>query len=70
MLGPYGMSNPIVNLFKMIKQEIDKKEYKNNHKFFQKTAKGCCIQTLLYAYKNEKNNFFPQTKELFKKKIY
>ena len=37
------------------------------HKFFQKRAKDCCVQTLLYTYKNGKDNFFSQTKELFKK---
>ena len=54
----------------MLNDEIDKKVYKNKHKFFQKRANDCCIQTLLYTYKNKKNNFFSQTKELFKKEGY
>ena len=52
----------------MLNGKTDKKEYKNKHKFFQKRAKDCSIQTLLYTYnKTEKNNFFSQTKELLKK---
>ena len=70
LLDSYGMSNLILNIFKAWNGEIDKKEYKNKHKFFQKRAKDCCIQTLFYTYKKEKNNFFPQTKDLFKKKRY
>ena len=54
----------------MLNDEIDKQEYKSKHKFFQKRGKDCCIRTLFYTYKNEKNNFFSQTKELFKKERY
>ena len=64
------MSNLILNIFKGLNGEIDNKEYKNKHKFFQKRAKDCSIQTLLYSYKNENNNFFSQTKELFEKEKY
>ena len=64
------MSNLILNIFKGLNGEIDNKEYKNKHKFFQKRAKDCSIQTLLYTYKNENNNFFSQTKELFEKEKY
>ena len=64
------MSNLILNIFKGLNGEIDNKEYKNKHKFFQKRAKDCSIQTLLYTYKNENNNFFSQTKELFEKERY
>ena len=72
LLDSYGMSNLILNMLKVLNGEIDKKKYKkkNNHKFFQKTAKDCSIQTLLYTYKNEKNNFFSQTKEVFEKERY
>ena len=31
---------------------------------------NCCIQNLVYTYKNENNIFLSQTKELFKKEIY
>ena len=65
LLDSYGMSNLILNIFKVLNGEIDKKEYKNKHKFFQKRAKDCSIQTFLYTYKNENNNFFSQAKELF-----
>ena len=58
LLECYGMSNLILNIFKVLNEEIDKKEYKNKHKFFQRRTKDCCIQTLLYTYKNEKNKFF------------
>ena len=44
-----------------------RKNIKTKHSFFKKRAKDCCIQTLLYTYKNEKNNFFSKTKEVFKK---
>ena len=54
----------------MLKDEIDKKEQKNKHKFFQKRAKDWCISTLLHIYKNENNNLFSKTKELFKKERY
>ena len=57
LLDSYGMSNLILNIFKVLNDEIDKKEYKNMQKFFQKRAKDCSIQTLLYTYKNENNNF-------------
>ena len=69
LLDSYGMSNLILNIFKVLNGEIDKKEYKNKHKFFQKRAKDCSIQTFLYTYKNENNNFFSQAKELFEKEI-
>ena len=70
LLDSYGMSNLILNIFKVLNDEIDKEEYKNKHKFFQKRAKDYCIQTLLCTYKNEKNNFFSQTENLFKKERY
>ena len=70
LLDAYGMSNLILNIFQVLNGDIDKKEYKNKHKFFQKRAKDCSIQTLLYTYKNEKNNFSSQTKELFEKGRY
>ena len=54
----------------MLNGEIDKKEFKKSISFSKKKAKDCCIQTLLHTYKNEKNNFFSQTKELFKKERY
>ena len=66
LLDSYGISNLILNIFKMLNDEIDNKEYKNKHRFFPKRAKDCCTQTLLYTHKNEKNNFFSQTKELLK----
>ena len=70
LLDSYGMSNLILNIFKALNDEMDNKEYKNKPKFFQKGAKDCSIQTLLYTYKNEKNNFFSQTKEVFEKERY
>ena len=70
LLDAYGMSNLILNIFQVLNGDIDKKEYKNKHKFFQKRAKDFSIQTLLYTYKNENNNFFSQTKELFEKERY
>ena len=70
LLDSYGMSNLILNIFKVLNGEIDKKECKNKHKFLQKKAEDCSIQTLLYTYKNENNNFFSQTKELFEKERY
>ena len=70
LLVSYGMSNLILNIFKVLNGEIDKKECKNKHKFLQKRAQDCSIQTLLYTYKNENNNFFSKTKELFEKERY
>ena len=46
----------------------NKKEYKNNHKFFQKTAKVCYKRTLLYSYKGDKNNLFHEQNNFLKRK--
>ena len=70
LLDSYGMSKLILNIFNVLNGEIDKKKYKNKHTFSQKRAKDCSIQALLYTYKNDKNNFFSQTIELFKKERY
>ena len=43
LMYSYGMSNLILNIFKALNDEIDKKEYKNKHKFFQKRAKDSSI---------------------------
>ena len=67
LLDSYGMSNPILIIFKVLNGEVDKREYKNKHKFFQKRAKDCSIQTLLYNYKNENNNFFHKQKNSLKR---
>ena len=64
------MSNLILIIFKVLNDETDKKEYKTSISFSKKRAKDGCIQTLLYTYENEKNNFSSQTKELFKKERY
>ena len=68
LLDSYSMSNLTLNIFKAWNGEIDKKEYKNKQKFFQKRAKDCCIQTLLYTYKNKMNNFFHKQKNSLKRK--
>ena len=53
------------------RDEINKKGYKNKHTFSQNGAKDYCIQTLLNAYKNEKNNFFfHKQRKSYKKRIY
>ena len=67
LLDSYGMSNLIWNIFKVLDGEIDK-EYKNKHTFFQIRVKDCCIQILLYTYKNEKNNFFHKQENSLKRK--
>ena len=43
LLAPCVMPNLILNIFKVLNTEIDKKEYKNKHKFFQKRAKDPSI---------------------------
>ena len=68
LLDSYSMSNLILNIFKVLNGTVDKKEYKNKHNFFQKRAKNCCFQTLLYTCKNEKNNFFHKQKNSLKRK--
>ena len=50
------MFNLILNIFKVLKDEIDKNEYKNKH----------VLNLPLYLL-NEKNNLISQTKKLFKK---
>ena len=67
LLDSYGMSNLILNIFTMLKGEIGKREYKNKYQFFQKRAEDCSIQTLLYTYKNENNNFFHKQKNSLKR---
>ena len=67
-MDSYSMYNLILNIFKVLNGELDKKEYQNKHKFFQKRAKNCSIQTLLYTYENEKNNFFHKQKNSLKRK--
>ena len=47
-----------------------RKNIKTSISFFQKRATECCIHVLLCFYKNEKNNFFSQTKEIFKIERY
>ena len=66
LLDSYGMSNLILNIFKVLKGEIAKREYKNKYQFFQKKAEDCSIQTLLYTYKNENNNFYIYILKLMK----
>ena len=41
--GLLQYANLILNIFKVLNGEIDKKEYKSKHKFIQKRAKDCCI---------------------------
>ena len=67
LLDSYVVSNLMLNIFKVVNGVIVKKEYKNKHKFVEKRAKDCSIQTLLCTYKNEKNKLFSQIKELFEK---
>ena len=55
LLNSCGMPNLILNIFKVLQDEIDKKGSKNTFKLFQNRAQ---------------DNFFSQTKELFKKKRY
>ena len=43
LLDSYSMYNLILNISKVLNDEIDKKEYKNKPKLFQKGAKDCCI---------------------------
>ena len=68
LLDSYSMYNLILNIFKVLNGELDKKGYQNKHKFFQKRAKNCSIQTLLYTYKNVKINFFHKQKNFLKRK--
>ena len=42
------MSNLILKILKVLKDEIDKKEYKNKHKFSQKGAKDGSLENAGY----------------------
>ena len=64
------MPNLILNVFKVLNNEIDKKEYKNKHMFFQKGAKNCLSKLSFTLTKMKKIAFFSQTKEIFKKERY
>ena len=44
ILDSYGLSNLMINIFKVVEGAISKKDYKNKHNFFQKRAKDCFIQ--------------------------
>lgn len=57
------MSNPFLNIFKGLKDEIDEKKYEKAYKFFQKRAKDCSIQTYYTPIKMK------ETKKFFKKEI-
>ena len=65
LLDSYGISSLILKIFKVLKDKIDKKEYKSKHNSFKKGAKDSCIQTLPDTSKNENNNLFSQIKEPF-----
>ena len=44
LLDTYAMSNLILKILKVLKDEIDKKEYKNKHRFSQKRGKGGSLE--------------------------
>ena len=48
LLDSYAMSNLILKILKVLKDEIDKKEYKNKHKFSQKRAKDGSLENAGY----------------------
>ena len=70
ILDSYGLFNLIINIFKVIEGDISKKDHKNKHNFFQKTAKNCFIQENFFIYVSEKINIFPKTKDNYKKETY
>ena len=47
----------------IVEGDISKKDYKNEHNFFQKRAKDCFIQENFFAYASEKINICTQTKD-------
>ena len=65
----YGMSNLILNIFKALNDEIDKKEYKNKHKFFQKkTPRILASKPSFTLIKMKITTFFHKQKNSFKRK--
>ena len=46
--GLLQYSNFILNIFKVLNGEIDKKEYKSKHKFIQKRAKDLHLNPSLH----------------------
>ena len=46
ILDSYGLSNLMINIFKVIEGDISNKDYKNRHNFFQKRAKDCLIKEI------------------------
>ena len=70
ILDSYGLSNLMINIFKVVEGDISKKDYKNKHNFFQKRAKYCFIQETFFTYTSEKINICKQTKDQYKKETY
>ena len=48
LMDSYAMSNLILKILKVLKDEIDKKEYKNKHKFSQKRVKDGSLENAGY----------------------
>ena len=46
ILDSYGLSNLMINIFRVIEGDISNKDYKNRHNFFQKRAKDCLIKEI------------------------
>ena len=55
LLDSCGMSNLILNMFKVLKDEIDNKEYKNKHKFFQKRLRTVVSKPTFTLIKRKRN---------------
>ena len=73
LLDACGMPNLILNIFKVLNSEIDKKEYKNKHKFFQKelriqVSKGVASKSSFTFLKMKITTFFHKQKNSLKRK--
>ena len=50
LLDPCEVSNLIINIFKIVKGDISKKDYKNKQFLSKKRAQDCFIQSNFFIY--------------------
>ena len=55
-------------MLKVLRDEIDKREYENKHKFFQKRPKDCCIQPSYILIKIKRITSFHKQKNSLQRK--
>ena len=67
-----GLGNLKDNIFKVLRGEISKENYRSKHNFFQKRLRDCYIQNQFYNYvdNNENTSFFTKLKQTYEMERY